>query len=113
MPPRKVVRVGTAVGRVGVEPDVADIRYRLEPDAQPKAAEDPRSKPPVRRIVRGGPLNAERRLQTSYHRRTMGPHTAAEPNRDRDANRRYVGADPYVRRLLNAQMLQRIENQGW
>jgi hypothetical protein len=43
----------------------------------------------------------------------MGPHTAAEPNRDRDANRRYVGADPHIRRLLNAQMLQRIENQGW
>ena len=64
-------------------------------------------------IVRGEPLNAERRLQTSYQRRTMGSHTAAEPNRDRDANRRSVGADPYVRRLLNAQMLQRIENQGW
>ncbi len=30
----------------------------------------------------------------------------------RDANRRFVGADPYVKRLLNAQMLQRIEIKG-
>jgi hypothetical protein len=27
----------------------------------------------------------------------------------RDANRRYISADPYVKRLLNAQILQRIE----
>ena len=30
----------------------------------------------------------------------------------REANRRYVGADPHVKRLLNAQMLQRIEIKG-
>jgi site-specific DNA recombinase len=30
----------------------------------------------------------------------------------RDANRRYVGADPYVKRLLNALVLKRIEIKG-
>lgn len=29
-----------------------------------------------------------------------------------DGNRRYVGADPYVKRLLNAQLLERVEIKG-